>query len=86
MDCRTRRLQSKGLATNTLCQNLHFVFLELCARPEYVELIYQEIRNAGDLDYEGIDRLPILDSFIKESVRLNPLDKSTYAIALLESH
>ena len=58
------------------CQNLHFVFLELCARPAYVEMIYQEIRTAGDLNYEGIDRLPILDSFIKESVRLNPLDKS----------
>ena len=58
------------------CQNLHFVFLELCARPEYVEMIYQEIRAAGNLDYESIDRLPILDSFIKESVRVNPPDKS----------
>jgi len=57
-------------------QNLHFVFLELCARPEHVEMIHQEIKVAGTLDYEGINQLPILDSFIKESVRLNPLDKS----------
>jgi hypothetical protein len=57
-------------------QNLHFVFLELCARPEYAEMIHQEIKDADNLDYEGINQLPILDSFIKESVRLNPLDKS----------
>ena len=62
----------------TFCQNLHFVFLELCARPEYVEMINQEIRAAGKLDYEKIDRLPVLDSFVKESVRLNPLDKSRF--------
>ena len=28
------------------------------------------------MDLEGPDSLPILDSFIKESVRANPLDKS----------
>ena len=57
-------------------QNLHFVFLELCARPEYVELIRGEIEaKNGRLDHETICQLPILDSFIKESVRLNPLDK-----------
>ena len=62
----------------TFHQNLHFVFLELCARPEYVEMINQEIRAADKLNYESINRLPILDSFIKESVRLNPLDKSKF--------
>lgn len=56
--------------------NLHFVFLELCGRPEYIELIRSEICAAKDrLDHETICQLPILDSFIKESVRLNPLDK-----------
>lgn len=39
-------------------------------------MIYQEIKVTDNLDYEGINQLPILDSFIKESVRLNPLDKS----------
>ena len=57
-------------------QNLHFVFLELCSRPEYVKLIREEIGNQGALDYNGLSKLPILDSFIKESVRVNPLDKS----------
>ena len=58
-------------------QNLHFVFLELCSRPEYIELIREEIKEVEDrLDCETVCRLPLLDSFIKESVRLNPLDKS----------
>lgn len=39
-------------------------------------MIYDEIQNAGQLDCNGIDKLHILDSFIKEFVRLNPLDKS----------
>ncbi|MCJ1454854.1 hypothetical protein MMC28_005207 [Mycoblastus sanguinarius] len=56
--------------------NLHFVFLELCARPEYIELIRSEIEGIDDhVDHETICQLPVLDSFIKESVRLNPLDK-----------
>ena len=59
-------------------QNLHFAFLELCARPEFADLIYDEIKSVGALNLENIDRLPILDSFIKESVRINPLDKSEY--------
>ena len=31
-------------------------------------------------DYESITRLPVLDSFIKESSRLNPLDKSMLSL------
>ena len=54
------------------------MFLELCARPECAELIYQEVESLEDLDYEGLSRLPVLDSFIKEAVRINPLDKSKY--------
>ena len=60
----------------TLTQNLQFLLLELCARPEYVQLIRQEIKSQEKLDYATISSLPILDSFIKESVRLNPLDLS----------
>ena len=57
-------------------QNLHFIVLELCSRPEFVELIRLEIERQECLDYATISTLPILDSFIKESVRLNPLDLS----------
>ncbi|KAL8824241.1 MAG: hypothetical protein Q9191_005189 [Dirinaria sp. TL-2023a] len=56
--------------------NLHFVLLELCSRPEYVELIREEIEQVeGPLDCKTICQLSVLDSFIKESVRVNPLDK-----------
>ena len=57
-------------------QNLHFAFLELCARPADAELLFGEIQAAGPLDYNKIIQLPLLDSFIKESIRSNPLDKS----------
>ena len=57
-------------------QNLHFAFLELCARPADAELLRREMQAAGPLDYRKIIQLPMLDSFIKESIRSNPLDKS----------
>ena len=49
-------------------------------------MIYQEIHTAGSLDYETIIRLPILDSFIKESVRLNPLDRGLSKAAHIIEH
>ncbi|KAI9924226.1 hypothetical protein MW887_007176 [Aspergillus wentii] len=50
-----------------------FVLLELCARPEWQLLLREEI-GEEKLDYERLEKLPLLDSFIKETVRLNPLD------------
>ena len=64
------------LYVTDLGKNLHFVFLELCARPEYFDLIRKEIESVENLNYENITKLPILDSFIKETSRLNPTDKS----------
>ena len=60
----------------TLCQDPNLIFLELYAVPKYVEMTYQEMPTAGNLEYKGIDRLPILNSSIKDSVRLSPLDQS----------
>ena len=51
--------------------------LELCERPEYIELVREELSARATLDYPTLTKLPILDSFIKEAVRLNPLDRST---------
>lgn len=69
----------RGLSrANSWEKNLHFVFLELCARPEYVQQLRDEIGDQGPLDYTKMSELPLLDSFIKEAVRLNPLDKSEY--------
>ncbi|KAL8871900.1 MAG: hypothetical protein Q9174_002369 [Haloplaca sp. 1 TL-2023] len=44
---------------------------------KYVKLIRREIQEiSGPQNVDSISRLPLLDSFIKESVRINPLDKS----------
>lgn len=62
-------------------QNLHFIPLELCSRPEFVDLERQETERQEKLDCATISSLPILDSFIKESVRLNLLKLSKWASA-----
>lgn len=54
--------------------NPHFTILELCARKEWQTLLRQELEQHLSLDYETLEHLPLLDSFIKETVRLNPLD------------
>lgn len=54
--------------------NLHFVILELCARPEWQDDLRQEISQHAPLNYRSLEQLPLLDSFVKETVRLNPLD------------
>lgn len=54
---------------------LHFILLELCVRPTWQKLLREEIEAAGpDLDYSALDGFPLLDSFMKETVRMNPLD------------
>ncbi|KAI0853766.1 cytochrome P450 [Daldinia vernicosa] len=54
--------------------NLHFVILELCARKEWQSKLRQEIEQHVPLDYKDLEQLPLLDGFIKETVRCNPLD------------
>ena len=47
-------------------------------------MIRDEIERAGKLDFDSLNGLPILDSFIKEVVRVNPMDKSKYSTRILE--
>ncbi|KAK6955952.1 hypothetical protein Daesc_003599 [Daldinia eschscholtzii] len=54
--------------------NLHFVLLELSTRKEWQNALREEIARHGPLDYKGLEELPLLDGFIKETVRCNPLD------------
>ncbi|KAK9423445.1 putative Cytochrome P450 [Seiridium unicorne] len=58
--------------------NLHFVILELCLRTEWQTSLRQELEQHLPLDYKSLEQLPLLDSFIKETVRLNPLDTRMY--------
>lgn len=50
----------------------------MCERSEYVQLLRQEIGDPSRLDYTKLEKLPLLDSFIKETVRVNPLDTRKY--------
>lgn len=57
--------------------NLDFVLLELAQRPEWQAQLREKIGDHARLDYQTLDQLPCLDSFIKETVRMNPLDNCT---------
>ncbi|KAH5296212.1 hypothetical protein HBI12_213850 [Parastagonospora nodorum] len=54
--------------------NIDFIMLHLCRRPDIQEALIEEIGSLEDLTYDRLMELPLLDSFIKETVRLHPLD------------
>ncbi|KAI0186876.1 cytochrome P450 [Xylaria flabelliformis] len=54
--------------------NLHFIILEISMRKDWQTAIRQELEQSFPLDYKHLEQLPLLDSFIKETVRFNPLD------------
>ena len=54
--------------------NLDFVIISLCLRPEWQSALRNEIGDPDQLDYEKLQKLPLLDGIIKESMRLHPSD------------
>jgi cytochrome P450 len=64
-------LASIHTSTMSIC---HALF-DLCYRPEYVEPLREEIKQAmaeeGGLTLSAINKMKRLDSFLKESQRLN---------------
>jgi cytochrome P450 len=56
--------------------NMDFILQQLCIHPEWQDVLLGEVRDLEELDYHQIQNLPLLDAFIKETVRLNPLDTS----------
>ena len=57
-----------------LSQSLTFAIHNLCRYPEYIEPLRQEIASLSDEKWKDDEDLPLLDSFLKESARTNPLD------------
>ncbi|KAL4770178.1 cytochrome P450 [Aspergillus nidulans var. acristatus] len=55
--------------------NLHAILLELCARPEWQDVLCKEALEHQDDLASKIDQLPLLDSFMRETARFNSLDK-----------
>ncbi|KAI1778213.1 cytochrome P450 [Hypoxylon cercidicola] len=71
-------------SVHALSTTITFAIHDLCLRPEYVEPLRQELT----CEYEDFERtaigLPLLDSFIKESARLTPVESmSTRRSALM---
>jgi cytochrome P450 len=54
--------------------NLDFIMLQLSRRPDIQEALREEIGTLQGMEYEDLMSFPLLDSFIKETVRLHPLD------------
>ncbi|KAL6876964.1 cytochrome P450 [Trichoderma novae-zelandiae] len=63
---------SVHITSTTACFALH----HLCIHPEYIEPLRNEIENTGWTQFEksGGKSFPLLDSFMKESARLNPVE------------
>ncbi|PWY82042.1 putative cytochrome P450 [Aspergillus heteromorphus CBS 117.55] len=55
--------------------NLYIFIYRLCASPEWQDILREEIAAAQPLDYDRLDHLPLLDSFMRETARLVSLDK-----------
>ncbi|KAI1379887.1 putative cytochrome P450 [Hypoxylon crocopeplum] len=66
--------------------NLHFILVELCMREDWQARLRHELEQEAPLDYKRLERLPLLDSFIKETVRFNPLDKLAIRRKALEPY
>ncbi|SPB45944.1 unnamed protein product [Aspergillus niger] len=55
--------------------NLHAILVELCLRPEWQDLLRDEaLQNQRNLA-RNMNELPLLDSFMRETARVNSLDR-----------
>lgn len=70
---------SVHIASTTACAAIY----DLCDRPEYVDILREEIEQTGweAFDKAGGQILPLMDSFLKESARLNPIESGTIPTA-----
>ncbi|KAB2569232.1 Cytochrome P450 monooxygenase pyr3, partial [Lasiodiplodia theobromae] len=70
------QLALTGAAMHTTTMLLAHAILDICAHPEYVEPLREEIRSA--VQEEGwkktaLYKMKLMDSFLKESQRVNPI-------------
>ncbi|KAI1123641.1 putative cytochrome P450 [Nemania abortiva] len=63
---------SVHIASTTACAAM----FDLCDNPDFVDILREEIRHTGwqGFDQSGGQILPLMDSFLKESARLNPIE------------
>ncbi|XDG09977.1 hypothetical protein ABKA04_009592 [Annulohypoxylon sp. FPYF3050] len=62
-------------SVHALSATVTYVLFDLCAHPEYVDILREEVQSSAFDDFMKTTKgLPLLDSFIKESSRLNPIE------------
>lgn len=59
--------------------NLTTVVFEVCRRPAWQRYLREELGDYMKLDYDELESLPLLDSFIKETIRLNHMDQREWS-------
>ena len=70
-------IRPTNLISHLAYQTISFAIHDLCLHPEYVEPLRKELRSSAYADFERTGRgLPLLDSFLKESARLTPVESS----------
>ncbi|KAI1158001.1 cytochrome P450 [Nemania serpens] len=71
-------------SVHILTTTIIYVIHDLCLHPEYIEPIRQELQTSYE-DFERTGRgLPLLDSFIKESARLTPVESMSVRRSALQ--
>ncbi|KAI0890679.1 cytochrome P450 [Annulohypoxylon maeteangense] len=62
-------------SVHALSATVTYVLFDLCAHPEYVGILRKEVESSAFDEFMKTTKgLPLLDSFIKESSRLNPIE------------
>ncbi|KAI0200207.1 cytochrome P450 [Astrocystis sublimbata] len=62
-------------SVHALSTTITFAIHDLCLHPEYLEPLRKEVdSHYGEFEQNGTKGLPLLDSFIKESARLTPVE------------
>lgn len=63
-------------------KTITFAIHDLCLHPEYVEPLRKELQESYE-EFEHTGKgLPLLDSFIKESARLTPVEAREFTPSL----
>lgn len=69
---------------HALCTTITFAIHDLCLHPEYVAPLLEELEQKEYMHFERTaNGLPLLDSFIKESARLTPVEACMFPLPSL---
>jgi hypothetical protein len=62
-------------SVHSMAMSVHFAIHDICLHPEYVQPLREEFEGPAYRTFESTGNgLPLIDSFLKESARLSPLD------------